>query len=84
MYRPGARKDLYHMLFGPLDWETSQGVQQTTAQITTKKFSSISSFELILELGWITPETCCIAGIIFSLLVWVKNCPIIWATWTLG
>jgi len=27
----------------PLDWETSQGVQQTSVQVTTKRFSSVSS-----------------------------------------
>lgn len=58
MYMPGARNNLYPVLFGPLDWETIQGVQQTTAQITTKKFISIGSFEIILELGWNTLEMC--------------------------
>lgn len=41
---PGARNNLYPVLFGPLDWGTIQEVQQTTAQITTKKFISIGSF----------------------------------------
>lgn len=48
---------------------------EQSSDIHQKKFSSNSSFELILELGWTTLEIRYVAGMIFRLFSWLRMVP---------